>query len=105
MKIPWLVLPVVAFVAACGASEEDVQREFDEFVAERNRCSADTECVLVFPGCPLGCFVAVNAQFEAVVAAKAEDLIDDYERGGTRCDYGCVQAGAVVCLDGRCATE
>jgi hypothetical protein len=90
------------FAGACSArSEEEIQAEFDAFVAERNECTDTSECVLAGAGCPLGCTVAVNARHEAAVEAKARDLIDEYESSGRNCEYQCVLVTA-VCADNRC---
>jgi hypothetical protein len=89
-------------VCGCGASEEEVKRRFMEYVETANSCERDDECVLAGAGCPLGCFVAARADRKADVEAKARELIEDYERGGRRCAYGCVQPGPVVCRQQRC---
>jgi hypothetical protein len=89
--------------SACGASEEDVQREFDAYVAAANRCEQASECVLATAGCPLGCSVAVHADAKADVERKARELIEDYESGGTMCAYGCAAVSSIECTDGRCA--
>jgi hypothetical protein len=107
MKQRFLVLALVGGVlAGCLApSEEAVQEEFEAFVAERNHCQADSECTMVAPGCPLGCGTFVNVEHRAAVQAKARELVDDYESGGRRCDYGCGEAGMPVCRDARCEGE
>lgn len=89
--------------AACGRSEEDIQSEWDDTVAGANTCQTAADCALVSPGCPLGCFVAVNSAKKAEVAAKAQELISEYESGGRACDYSCVAPGAIECAEGRCA--
>ena len=93
---------VLVGVSGCGASEEDVKRRFMEYVETANQCERDDECALAGAGCPLGCFVAARADRKADVEAKARDLIEDYERGGRRCAYGCIQPGPVVCRQQRC---
>ena len=90
---------------ACVASEEEVQREFDQLVAASNSCERDTDCAVVSPGCPLGCQVAINAEHKQVVERRARELIDDYERGGRACDYECVAQGRVACVAARCDFE
>lgn len=89
--------------AGCARSEADVQQEFADVVASANACSEAAECVMVSPGCPLGCFVAVNASHEDEVEAKAQDLIDSYQAGGRSCAYDCVAPGPLVCAEGHCA--
>jgi hypothetical protein len=96
------VMVIIVLSGCIGRSAEDVSQEFNAFVAERQACSATTECKLVGFGCPLGCGVYINARFEPEVAAKAKELIADYERGGTSCDYDCVQSPPPACTNGRC---
>lgn len=97
-----MVLLSGLFCVACGPpSEEEIQQEFDEFVAERNHCSAATECTLVYPGCPLGCAVGVRTEFAGEVNDKADELIEDYESGGQACAYDCM-ATTADCVEGRC---
>jgi len=96
-----LLLALSAF--GCGRTEEDIQEEWDETVAASNACQSAADCVLVSPGCPLGCFAAVNSAKKAEVEAKAADLIDAYESGGVACDYSCIAPGPVECSGGRCA--
>ncbi len=90
-------------LSACGRSADDVSEEFEAAVAEANDCVSSSDCVLIFPGCPLGCFTAVNRAREAEVRAKADELIADYERGGAACAYSCIQPGALVCEGSNCA--
>src|SRR5262245_64921926 len=90
---------------ACGASEEEVQREFNALVAASNSCTRDSDCATVSPGCPLGCIVAVNAKHKQNVERRARELIDDYEAGGQACAYGCVNPGRVACIANTCGFE
>lgn len=100
-----LLLAVLAVwpVAACSPSEDEVQREFDVEVQRSNGCEEASECVVASAGCPLGCWVLVNAKFQARVEAKANELIEDYESGGARCDYECTEAPEIACTAGKCA--
>jgi hypothetical protein len=91
--------------AGCARSEEDIQREFDEVVAGANECADAVECVLVFPGCPLGCFVAVNEANAAEVEQRAQELVDAYQSGGRACQYDCAAPGPITCVAGRCEVE
>lgn len=103
MRERGMVLLVVGLVCAgCGKSEEEIQEEFDAIVAESNACSDASECVYVSPGCPLGCFVPVNSAKKAYVEEQARELIEDYERFGRSCEYGCAEAGPLACVEGRC---
>jgi hypothetical protein len=105
---PWAAALLVAsaLVVGClfGRSEEDVKAEFESFVAQNNHCTAATDCAIAGASCPLGCFVAVRSDRKAAVEAKARELVEEYERGGQRCDYDCVPAGQLACDQNRCAT-
>jgi hypothetical protein len=95
-----LVLVLVA--AGCGMSEEEAQRRFREYVDTANHCQRADECALVSAACPLGCYVAARADRKADVEAKARELVQAYQRGGTRCEYDCVPPGPVECRNDRC---
>jgi hypothetical protein len=98
-----LALLALAGLSGCiGLSEEEAKQRFQDYVDTANRCERDDECALAGAGCPLGCFVAARADRKADVEAKARELIADYQRGGRRCEYGCVEAGPVVCRQQRC---
>lgn len=88
---------------ACAPSEKEVQVEFDAEVARSNACQVAEDCVVVSPGCPLGCWVVVNAQHRGRVERKAQELISDYESAGAACDYGCTEAPAPACVNAKCA--
>jgi hypothetical protein len=83
-------------------TEQEIKTEFDAFVASHNRCVADTDCVLVSPECPLGCFAAVESGSRVEVEEKAHELVRRYERGcSCSCAYDCISAVA-GCREGRC---
>jgi hypothetical protein len=105
MKRAALLLGGLLVLAGCTPSEEDLQKEFDAFVAGANSCAMPSECAAASAGCPLGCGVAVRADRKAAVEAKARELIDRYERYGARCEYDCVGHGPATCTEGRCAFE
>lgn len=86
----------------CAADEDEIQAEFDSYVAARQSCEDDGDCALVYPGCPLGCYVVVATVHVNDVKHKAEELIDDYERGGSTCDYSCLEPPIPICPAGRC---
>lgn len=89
----------------CAPSEEELQAEFDAYVAARNQCETVADCAVAVPGCPLGCFVYVNSSKVKEVEAKAKELVDDYERFGAQCEYGCVAAAGVDCEAHRCVAR
>jgi hypothetical protein len=95
-----LFLPVLPF--ACAPSAEEVQREYDAYVSARNACSVDSDCAIVFPSCPLGCYTAVAVQYQAAVESKARELVDEYESQGQKCYYDCQAVQGAVCTSGNC---
>lgn len=97
----WCRIVLACCLVGCAPSEEEIQAEFDEFVATRRACSVDDDCVLAATGCPLGCGTAVNRRHEGEVEAKARELIDDYESFGRACEYDCI-ASVAACIEGRC---
>ncbi|HLM75780.1 MAG TPA: hypothetical protein VK459_23860 [Polyangiaceae bacterium] len=101
--LPGSLLLIALSALGCGRSEEDIQTEWDETVAASSACQSAADCVLVSPGCPLGCFAAVNSAKKAEVEAKAAELIDAYESGGMACVYSCVAPGPLECVSGKCA--
>jgi hypothetical protein len=98
----WLSWSLWVATASCAPSEEELQEEFAEEVARSNTCEEASDCVIVWPGCPLDCWVAVNAEQRTRVEAKARELIDEYESGGRACDYLCIDAPEPACAEGRC---
>ena len=101
----WL-FPVIVFavtpMGCSGKSEEEVRREFEEFVQRSNDCSEASECVLASAGCPLGCYTAVHRDHKAAVEKKAKELIDEYEDS---CEYECAAPGPIECIDGKCSVS
>ncbi|WP_437806274.1 hypothetical protein [Sorangium sp. So ce1078] len=103
MRVKGMVFLIIGLAcASCGKSEEEVQEEFEAIVAESNACNDTSECVYASPGCPLGCFVAVNSAKKAYVEGEARALIEDYEVGGRSCQYECTVPGPLECAEGRC---
>jgi hypothetical protein len=101
-----IVLLALALVVASGCggrSEQSVRDEFATFVAGANQCTASSDCTIVAPGCPLGCQVAVRIDRADAVAAKARDLIHQYESGRMGCSYSCVGGASAICEQNRCA--
>jgi hypothetical protein len=99
-----LVLAIVSWLGtSCSPSEEAIQARFEAFVNTANQCTEASECTIVTPGCPLGCFVSVRADRRAEVEAKAHALVTEYQRWGAHCDYDCAAAGVPTCSDHRCA--
>jgi len=98
-------LSILLFLAAtaCGPSSEQIQSQFQERVDQSQACENVSDCSLIYPGCPLGCYVAVRADLADELSAYAAQLISDYESGGVSCAYGCMEPGELVCLEEVCS--
>lgn len=89
----------------CGESAESaesIDADWKVFVADNNTCQSADQCVVVFPGCPLGCGTAVSKSAENEAIIEAGELIRSYQRDGRACNYGCVETPAVVCESNAC---
>lgn len=93
-----LCLLSLAFASGC-LTEDSVRAEFDD----ANYCETAEECVVIYPGCPLGCWAEIN---EAEVG-RINDLVDDYhaQQSGTECLYDCPAHSEPICDNGRCVVE
>jgi hypothetical protein len=107
MRLPFRIAAVSLLLACsgCAPSEDDIQTAFGETVADSNACDVDGDCDIASSDCPLGCWVAVRADRVEAVERRAAELIADYERGGTRCEYDCSAPGTPTCAAGRCTAE
>lgn len=83
----------------------DLQAEFDAFVAQHNSCTSDADCTLVDPGCPLGCYAAVNLESVGATEAKAQELVDEYQSSGQACNYDCIAPAPIRCEAQHCTVE
>lgn len=95
------LFPLLLLVAC--ASEEDVQAQWQEFLADHRACEVDEDCVLVYPGCPLGCYDTVAAEHAEEAEETADRLIRRYETFGRSCSYDCIAAPDPFCAAGTCA--
>jgi len=96
------VVLLVTLLSSCAPSEDEIQKEFDSFVSAHNACEQDEDCVLIMPGCPLGCWTAVNVDAAGEATRLARELIEDYESAGRACAYGCVASCGARCSDKAC---
>ena len=92
-------LAVLLLASAC--SIEQIDREWDGWVDDHSQCEVTEDCVLVYPGCPLGCSSGVNAEYEDEANRLAEDLINRWSMGTRDCAYDCISS-EVECVDDRC---
>jgi hypothetical protein len=77
---------------------------FEKLVSEHNSCLSSSDCAVVTPGCPLGCYVAVRRSDVPVVESRARELVA--ENGpDCRCMYKCPPEPRPSCANGICTTE
>jgi hypothetical protein len=96
---PLFAVALLVLLAAC--SMDAVEQDWDEWVANHNACDTVDDCVLVYPGCPLGCFDAVHVDDEDEAYRIADDLIARWSMGTNSCVYDCIGATA-ACNGGVC---
>ena len=95
------LLLTAAVLFASGCSMEQIDAEWDTWVDGHNQCEQTADCALVYPGCPLGCYAGVAAEYEDEAARLADDLINRWSMGTRNCDYDCISA-EVECVEERC---
>jgi hypothetical protein len=110
-----LALPLAAAFAACSATAptaDEIGATFKEAVDAAKDCD-DTDpdpagqCVLVYPGCPLGQFEAVRRDLATSVDETARSLLRQYARKDQVCAYAVVEGEGeestpVLAPDARC---
>jgi len=84
---------------------EALRKGFEGYVETVNACDSDIECTVIFPDCPLGCFVAVPESRRAEVEAKARSMLTEFGGGRTVCAYNCAASSPATCTDRRCTSK
>lgn len=97
-----LILLFGGLALSCAPSEQEIRTEFEEFLSEHQACSEDSDCTLIYPGCPLGCSTPITADAADKGIRLAEELIHDYESGGVSCQYQCAAVCGASCKSARC---
>jgi hypothetical protein len=80
-------------------TEDEILADFSAWLADHADCTVAEDCVVISPGCPLGCYAAVAEEHAAEARALADELI---EACGCICDYSCTPGGPADCVDGQC---
>ena len=94
---------LLVLVACSHAGTEELRAEWDAFVDAHRACEVDTDCAIVFAGCPLDCGSVVSADAVDAAEAEAVRLIAEYTRDHPACTYHCTPPRAPVCgADGAC---
>ncbi len=93
----------LALVAGLGLTfgcltEEGVEASIEE----AGYCTESSDCVVIYPGCPLGCFAAVNAAEVEDIEAKIERY---HRQSSNNCIYDCAPHADPFCENGQCIVE
>ncbi len=79
-------------------SEEDVEAAIED----AGYCTESSECVVIYPGCPLGCYAAVNTAEVGAIEKKIEKF---HKQQGSECLYDCATHADPFCENGQCIVE
>src|SRR5262245_52152600 len=80
----------------CREKRAALGPEFDKAVSEKNSCKSSSECAVLTPGCPFGCYVGVRRADLAAVQARVQELSSTLGADCT-CKYRCPTQPAVSC--------
>ena len=83
-------------------TEESAARLFNNIVDTYNECTTDNECMVLYPGCPLGCGAAIHTIHEQAVRDAADELMTRYnQQNQPSCAYICMPIYP-ICHEGEC---
>ena len=88
----------------CSAKSAVLRVEFEEIVSAHNQCKKSSDCEVLQPGCPFGCYVAVAKTHLWKVSERADELAASAGHE-CRCKYRCRVAPRAVCVHGTCMTK
>ena len=107
MKIIAIIF-VLALCASCSESdsrsEEEIIADFQIEVELANDCEDSSECIVVYPECPLAiCGIAINSSKIDELKGIEDKLYAEIENISSQCDIlpGCLEATA-ECRDNKC---
>ena len=88
----------------CHEKQAAMRPDFDKALSEHNSCKKASDCAVLTPGCPFGCYVGVRSTDVAVVESRVRELV---RRSGSdcTCKYKCVGTPRAACAKGKCAIE
>jgi hypothetical protein len=88
----------------CQERNAAIRPAFEKLVSEHSSCLRSSDCAVVAPGCPLGCYVAVRRSDVSIVESRARELV---AQGGPdcRCMYKCPPEPRPSCTNETCTTE
>lgn len=98
MKIVILIGLICLAVLFSGClSESQISAEIEK----ANYCSADSDCTVVYFGCPFGCGSYVNKNS----ADYLKKLVTDYQSTHLQCEYKCMMLYLPMCKEGMCVEK
>lgn len=74
-----------------------VQSEWRAYVQDLPNCRTNDDCVVITPGCPIGCAVAVPAVSVDDAEEFAAELVDRYQNVFRPCVYECGPVPPATC--------
>ena len=75
------------------------QETINSFIQNSKQCQSDSDCKLVFLGCPFDCGTAINTES----VGKVQSMVDDYNKNSCYgCDYDCAYLTEVKCVENAC---
>src|SRR5262245_20975372 len=75
----------------CQEKNAALRTELEQAVSTRNSCEHSTDCAVLTPGCPFGCYVGVARAHASEVEVLAEKLVG-HNAPDCRCMYKCPAA-------------
>jgi len=87
----------------CHEKTASLRAEFDKAVALNGSCGSSSECAVLTPGCPFGCYVAVARTHADEVERLAQNLADRNQ--DCRCMYKCKARPLASCVRGTCTIQ
>ena len=96
--------PAPAAASAAAAATPDAckarRAAIDNALKDAARCTQDSDCTTMLPGCPFGCYRPVN---KGVSLTQINADIEAYNSACDRCMYKCIAPkGEPRCSSGRC---
>ncbi|MEM6930229.1 MAG: hypothetical protein AAF602_25035 [Myxococcota bacterium] len=83
----------------------EVQSDWEGYLQRLPACDVDEDCVVIEPGCPLGCYTSVPASNRVEAETFAEELVDRYDTVLRPCVYECSEPPPIaICQMGSCFT-
>lgn len=92
---PSATVPAPAPASSAPETWDQIKADYREFLANRQTCAFDSDCIAPRAPCPFGCYVAILKSAEDKFNVRLQDFIARADRVGLRCQYRCL--GATGC--------